>query len=440
MPRKVNWLFFLLVFVLSPKVWAQNEILNIRYWVAPDHTRLVIDTSRESLFQIEKTARHVAIKIENASLPPHLWGLQVFNKPGLDAVFLTASETSEVLVELTIPPMLEAHIFKLKRFRDKPDRIVVDIALADAELQQRKSREETRLKKTDRVIVIDPGHGGDDPGAVGKEGLYEKNVVLDISRKLRDILNQKPGYRAFLTRDGDYYVPFKKRLTIAREYGADLFLSVHADASTNRSARGSSVYCLSSGAASSEAARILARNENLADIIGGVPSGDEGEVSDPIVLDMFQNHVINQSRSFGRSLLKELAAVNKLKFKDVQGAPFYVLRLPEIPSVLLETAFISNPQEESLLRKESFKRRLGIAMAKAIMQFLPPLERSDAEGTIFHTIRRGETLYSIARKYRTMPAVIKELNHLQRPDLLYVGSRLVVPSKKPLRHDNARSD
>lgn len=160
------------------------------------------------------------------------------------------------------------NVFKLKKFLEKPDRVVIDIGLPDVEKREREERQQIKTSRKDKIVIIDPGHGGDDPGAVGKGGTYEKTVVLDIGRRIRDILNGAGGFRAFLTRDEDYYVSFKKRLRIAREYGADLFLSVHADAARNRDARGSSVYCLSMGGASSEAARLLARKENLADIIG----------------------------------------------------------------------------------------------------------------------------------------------------------------------------
>jgi N-acetylmuramoyl-L-alanine amidase len=435
---KVKWLFFLLVclFVFPSLSSARNEILNIRHWVAPDHTRFVVDTSRESLFTVTKGDRHVTITIEEACLPAHLSGLQVYDKPGLKAVFLSASLPSQVTIELSLPSPLEANVFPLKKFQNKPDRIVVDVLLPESEKREREIRQEEKLKKTERVVVIDPGHGGDDPGAVGAKGLYEKDVVLEISKKLRDILNKKKGYRAFLTRDGDYYVPFKKRLMIAREYGADLFLSVHADASRNRAARGSSVYCISSGAASSEAARILARNENLSDVIGGVPAGEQNGAADPIILDMFQNHVINQSRSFGCVLLKKLKAVNRIKFQDVQKAPFYVLRLPEIPSVLLETAFVSNPEEEKMLKKETFQQKIALAAASSIESFFPPLPQADPKkgpdpsATGVYVVKRGDTLSSIARAYGTTASALVKSNRLQRPDLLYVGSRLKIPSAK----------
>jgi len=426
---------WIICFAVAADAAAVTEILGVRHWVAPDHTRLVIDTSREADFRIEKGDREVRLILEEGSLSSALAGFKVFNKPGLKAVSLSVSPPSRVLIEIKLSGNLQTNVFKLKKFREKPERIVVDIIMPEAEQKDKPKRVEAAEKKRERVVVIDPGHGGDAPGAVGKDGTYEKVVVLDIARKLQEIINKKKGYRAFLTRKGDYYVPFKKRLMIAREHGADLFLSIHADAAKNRAARGSSVYCIAAGAASSEAARILADNENLADVIGGVPAGEQSEISDPIILDMFQNHVKNQSRSFGCILLSELKAVSGIKFEDVQEAGFYVLKLPEIPSVLLETAFISNLKEEKLLKNEGFQEKIALAAAAAIVKFLPPLpqegENSGAVSlpTIVYKVKSGDTLYSIAASNGTTVEAIKQLNNLKRPDLLYVGSKLVIPQK-----------
>jgi len=338
------------------------------------------------------------------------------------------------------------------------------------------------MTRKDRIVVIDPGHGGEAPGAVGRRGTLEKDVVLSIAKKLRDLLNRKEGYRAFLTRDGDYYVSFGKRLQIAREYGAELFVSIHADAARNRSAAGSSVYSLSTGAASSEAARILAQNENLADVVGGVPSVEGSGDTDPIILDMFQTHTINQSRTFGKLLLKNLGSVSPLKFDTVQEAPFRVLKLPEIPSVLIETAFISNPKEEKLLRSD--RHRMGIAekIVRSIAEFLPPLPAAYAtvsgdgggegkppagsetktveggsgrsavrkveavpgekggkppagkpqenlrSGLDLYSVRKGDTLGKIAAHRGTTIAILIKLNGMKIHDNLHVGRLLKVPA------------
>jgi N-acetylmuramoyl-L-alanine amidase len=419
-----------------PGVPPEAKILGVRNWVAPDHVRFVIDIDKEANFRVEKKEKEVVVVLEKAVLPKELAGLKLMEKPGLKSFRLLVSSGGKVRIELKLSDNLPVNVFKLKKFRDKPDRIVVDIDLPHADDTAGKRIEEAKTDKKEWVVVIDPGHGGDDPGAVGKKGTYEKDVVLNISRKIAEILNKKKGYRAYLTRNGDYYVPFKKRLAKAREKAADLFLSVHADAARNRAAQGSSVYCIAEGAASSEAARILAKNENLADIIGGVPAGEQSDATDPIILNMFQTHVKNQSRIFGRSLLGHMKSLNGLKFDDVQEAPFYVLKLPEITSVLLETAFISNQQEEKLLKKDAFQKEIARAVTDSIIEFLPPLvdgeeEKEVAAPTIIaYTVRGGDTLHSIAASHGTTAKAIKELNKLKRPDLLYVGIKLLIPKKE----------
>jgi len=468
-------LFVILVIWIFGSGWpscalALNQILNIRHWVAPDHTRVVIDTSEDVSFTVEKGERMIAFDLEDTSLPSHLPLITILKKPGLEGVVLSTRPSSGVRVELSLPGQVQTTVFKLKKFQDKPYRIVVDLVLPDAAKQESEARERIKVTRKARVVVIDPGHGGDAPGAVGKKGSFEKNVVLAIAKKLRDILNGKEGYRAFLTRNGDYYVSFKKRLMIAREYGADLFVSIHADAARNREAGGSSVYCLSTGAVSSEAAKILARNENLADVVGGVPNGEGSDVSDPIILDMFQTHTINQSRTFGGVLLRELGATNRLKFATVQEAPFLVLKLPEIPSILVETAYISNEKEEKLLRSDRFQTRIAEGVARSVLAFLPPLppaavtvsagkneepksrnssvggEKGMAKRTVAgkrdpasksdrtYRVKRGDTLAAIATRHGTTIRVLMELNHLKRPDPLYIDRKLVLPTPARAKH------
>ena len=464
---------------------ATNRITNIRHWVAPDHTRVVIDTVDDAQFNVEKEERKIIIDLEDTSFPDHISQPILINKPGLEGMAITVRAPSGVRVELALPAQVQTTVFKLKPFQDKPYRIVIDIVLPEVAKQESEARERVKTTRKDRIIVIDPGHGGEAVGAVGKKGTFEKDVVLSISRKLQGVLNKRPGYRAFLTRDGDYYVDFSKRLTIAREYGADLFVSIHADAARNRSAEGSSVYCLSSGRASSEAAKILARNENLADIVGGVPNGESGEATDPILLDMFQTNTLNQSKTFGSCVLQNLQRENNLKFTSVQEAPFYVLKLPEIPSLLIETAYISNAKEEKLLKSAGFQIRMAEAIANSITTFLPPLppvavsvtagtekkkkeqnqtaqveavgevipakvakvnrapsaepaakngrsvpvktqESPSVHKTTVYRVQKGDTLEKIARKHDTSVSVLLSLNHMKLRDPLYVNRLLKI--------------
>ncbi|WP_313759433.1 N-acetylmuramoyl-L-alanine amidase, partial [Diaphorobacter nitroreducens] len=239
---------------------------------------------------------------------------------------------------------------------------------------------------TDRLIIIalDPGHGGEDPGAIGPRGTREKDVVLKVAHLLRDRINatQVGGnpMRAFLTRDGDFFVPLAARVDKARRVQADLFVSIHADAFTTPSARGASVFALSQGGASSSAARWLANKENEADLIGGVNLGAQQDRHvQRALLDMSTTAQINDSLKLGSVLLGEIGGMAKLHKPRVEQAGFAVLKAPDIPSVLVETAFISNPEEESKLRSAAYQEQLADALMRGIVRYFaknPPLARS----------------------------------------------------------------
>ena len=451
---------FLFIFFLPSHALAQNKILNVRHWAAPDHTRVVIDTSDDIPYTVEKAEKKVLIHFKDTKYFKALPHEIILKKPGIDKVSVAALPQNDLGVELFIAERVEAKVFKLKRIEDKPDRIVIDIEFPEVEKQKSQEREQVKVSRKNKIVVIDPGHGGEDPGAVGRYRTQEKKVVLEISRKLKSILNKKEGYRAFLTRDGDYYVPFKKRLKIAREYGADLFISVHADAFKRRDARGSSVYCLSVRGASSEAAKLLARQENLADIVGGSPNGESNDESDPIVLNMFQTNTINTSKVFGSNVLKKLDRVGHVKFSRVQEAPFRVLKLPEIPSVLVETAYISNPREERLLRTGKYQMEIAKAIAAAVTEFLSAHPSSTPELVVTqkedkkeeeikeetkktadvaekpeappklqitsYRVTKGDTLEKIAKRQGTTIGALLKLNNMKLRDPLYVGRTLKI--------------
>jgi len=485
--EKIFWAMFIWIFGFGGPSFAlaENQILNIRHWVAPDHTRVVIDASEDCTFTVEKDRQGIAVDLENTTVASHIPALIPLNKPGVTQVAVSPVPPSGVRVSLSIPTQAQTTVFKLRKIQDQPFRIVVDIVLPEVVRQESEARERVKITRKDRIVVIDPGHGGDAPGAVGRRGTLEKDVVLSIARKLREILNGREGYRAFLTRDDDYYVSFNKRVQIAREYGAHLFVSVHADAARNRQVGGSSVYSLSTGGASSEAARILAQDENLADIVGGVPNGEGSDDSNPIILDMFQNHTLNQSKTFGNTLLKHLEGANPLKFTTVQEAPFRVLKLPEIPSVLIETAYISNEKEERLLRSDAFRSRIAAAIAKAVVEFIPPLPlyaelvsepktapkpsgRSDddfkekrteetvgaadragtaitgkgtstREGEVRYRVRKGDTLGKIAVRHGTAIGTLLKLNDMKLADRLLAGRLLKVPGAKTAKKEEAEN-
>lgn len=219
------------------------------------------------------------------------------------------------------------------------------------------------------TIMLDPGHGGEDPGAIGRAGTYEKNVTLEVARRLKARIDAEPNMRAVLTRDSDFFVPLQMRVQKARRVHADLFLSIHADAWIKPDARGSSVFVLSEKGASSTQARLLAQKENDADLIGGVNLGSKDLFLARTLLDLSQTATINDSLKLGKYLLGELGSINTLHKANVEQAGFAVLKAPDIPSALIETAFISNPEEEARLNDDSYQEKLAGAIVRGIRQY-----------------------------------------------------------------------
>lgn len=229
------------------------------------------------------------------------------------------------------------------------------------------------------TIAIDPGHGGEDPGATGQTGMHEKQVVLDIGHKLRQKIDNEPNMRSMMTRDADFFVPLYVRTQKARRVGADLFVSIHADAFTTPTAKGSSVFALSEHGASSAAARWMANRENASDEIGGVPAGTKDVALTRALLDMSTTAQIRDSLKYGDYVLNEIGGINKLHSHNVEQAGFAVLKSPDIPSVLVETAFISNPDEEARLKTDSYRDEMASAILRGIKKYLaahPPLAKN----------------------------------------------------------------
>jgi N-acetylmuramoyl-L-alanine amidase len=229
------------------------------------------------------------------------------------------------------------------------------------------------------VVAVDAGHGGEDPGAKGRGGAHEKNVTLAIARKLKSLLDREPNMRGVLTRDGDYFIPLHHRVEKARKVYADLFVSVHADAFIKPNARGSSVFALSERGATSSAAKWLAKKENDADLIGGVNLDVQDPYLKMTLADLSFSAQINDSLKLARAVLTELGGINALHKSDVEQAGFAVLKAPDIPSILVETAFISNPDEERKLENETYQDQMADAILAGIKRYFaqnPPLARA----------------------------------------------------------------
>jgi N-acetylmuramoyl-L-alanine amidase len=252
---------------------------------------------------------------------------------------------------------------------------LVDIVQEKKEIEERQKQKEIKPKGT-KIVVIDPGHGGEDPGAIGLRKTMEKDIVLKVGEKAVHLLNQNKGIQAFLTRKGDYFIPLEKRTGIAREYGADLFVSLHTDGSFNPQARGSSVYCLSTTGATDQAAKTLADKENLSNILGGAFSKPTDLSKDPnlnqILLDLRQNDTMRDSFQFAETLLKDIKEFNPLKYPFYRQANFIVLRAPDIPSVLVEMAYITNKEDERLLNRGEFQRQMAETLTNSVKRYFRP--------------------------------------------------------------------
>ncbi|KQC08239.1 MAG: hypothetical protein APR62_05095 [Smithella sp. SDB] len=425
-------LTILILSLISTTCYASMEILNVRHWAAPDHTRIVLDVDSVPVYEVKESENFLVLNFRESSVHKSISPEVFIDKPGIKKIVFHHTAEDVVEIEFCLDKRQKIEVFKLKKFQDKPDRVVVDIILEQISKEEKTIGRLPTLKQK-KIIVIDPGHGGEDPGAIGKNGTYEKNIVLSIGREIKKSINKIPGYRAVLTRDGDYYVSFKKRLQKAKDLGASLFISVHADAARNRSAKGSSVYCLSTGAASNEAARLLARNENLSDILGGVPDSEGNNESNQIIMNMFQTNTINLSKIYAGILMKYLDVVNCLKYKSVQEAPFRVLKLPDIPAVLVETAYISNPEEERLLKKPKFQKTLAASITSSVAEYLSgtaAASKSNEVITNYYKVKRGDTLFSLARLFNTKVGILLELNNMKPEDPLYIDQRIIVPANK----------
>lgn len=296
------------------------------------------------------------------------------------------------------------------------------------------------------VVVVDAGHGGHDPGALGPSGTREKDVTLAISRRLVGLLNDEPGMRGVLTRSDDRFLGLRERMERARSANANLFISIHADAAYNRSAQGSTVYVLSEKAASDEASRRLAARENAA-LIGGVDLGDKDPVLASVLMDLSQNASISSSIAVGDAILGNMSRLGRLHRRTVQQAPFMVLKSPDVPSVLVETAYISNPTDERNLRSSSHQQALARAILDGIRRYFaanPPGDPISGPATIVaaadvpsgtvtaaarpqqHVIRRGDTLSGVASMYRVSLSSLRTANRL-RSDTVRVGQKLRIP-------------
>ncbi len=404
---------------------AADRISAVRIWPAQEYTRFTIESAkpiRHELLLVKHPERLVLDleDVDIASVQQEIAGKVLPDDPYIGQMRAGRYKPGVVRLVLDLKNEVKPQIFMLKPVGDYGHRLVLDIyplvaldplmallqksdgkSIADGpgtesappplpEAPRAEARSEP-APKSEQVarakpvvsrmvtIVIDPGHGGEDPGATGRGGSREKNVTLTIAKKLKAIIDAEPNMRAVLTRDGDFFIPLQVRVQKARKVHADLFVSVHADAFIKPHARGSSVFALSERGATSTAAKWLAKRENDADLIGGVNLDLKDRYLAMTLADLSLTAQINDSLKLGKAVLAELGGVNSLHKNGVEQAGFAVLKAPDVPSILVETAFISNPEEERRLNDEGYQEKMAQAIFKGIRKYFtknPPLARS----------------------------------------------------------------
>jgi N-acetylmuramoyl-L-alanine amidase len=398
-------LSLLLVCAIVETASADTWVAAVRVWTAPDYTRVTIESQKEIDYKVFSLANPDRLVVDLYDTPLGLQLKQLPSRIAPNDSFVSGARVGQYKAGVTrivfeLAQKVSPQIFKLKPIREYGHRLVVDIyptvpidpILALIQSNGVKKNPRTKTSKRTPVppasvvlipkdvvtIALDAGHGGEDPGATGRRGTYEKDVTLAIAKKLKALIDADPKMRAVMIRDGDYYIKLSKRVKKARDARADLFVSIHADASRKSHARGSSVFALSERGATSAAAGWLAAKENEADLIGGVNIDVDDAILKRVLIDMTQTNTISESLKLAKAVLGELGTINKLHKSNVEQAGFAVLKAPDIPSILIETAFLTNPQEERNLRNKKYQRKVAQSILNGIRKYFednPPLVR-----------------------------------------------------------------
>ena len=410
----------------APGLARAAQVVAVRVWPAADYTRVTLEHDNELTFShfIVKDPHRLVVDVEGLQLNDTVRNLVskiTANDPYIAQVRVGQNRPKVVRLVFDLKEEVKPQVFALQPVGEYKHRLVLDLypavprdamlaLLEDKGLGRVETKPDTKTDikpdtkviptepkapeisrapknnddeplRVNRIITIalDPGHGGEDPGAVGAAGSYEKNVVLSIARRLKNRIEQESQFRVMLTRDADYFVPLHVRVQKARRVQADLFVSLHADAFIKPDARGSSVFALSEQGATSTAARWLANKENAADLIGGININTRDAQLAKVLLDLSTTAQINDSLKLGKAVLREISSINRLHKNDVEQAGFAVLKAPDIPSILIETAFISNPEEEARLNDDDYQERMADAIISGIKRYFaknPPLARN----------------------------------------------------------------
>lgn len=419
---------YLCALLMTTVVTAKTaDIESVRVWSGPDHTRAVFDISAQTdykLFELNNPPR-VVIDVASARLKT-----QLELPKNRDIKGIRFSENKErVRLVLDLEKDFKPKSFLLKPTGKYGHRLVVD--LNHEQSQEQKTVEQVMPENRDVLVAIDAGHGGEDPGAIGASGTYEKEITLNIAKTLAQKINAQKGMQAMIIRDGDYYIKLRDRFKKARDKRADLFVSIHADAFHSASVNGASVYVLSQRGASSEAAKWLADSENQADSIGGVIIEDKRDMLSQVLYDLSQNAAMEESHKAGQAVYAALKNKVKLHGRGFGQAAFIVLKSPDVPSMLIETGYISNPDDEKNLKSTAHIDKLTTQITVGIRNYFyqspPPRTWIAAQAKAKkHVVQSGDTLSAIASRNGTNIDTIKSINNKSNNSVM-IGEVLFLP-------------
>ena len=428
------WIRVILGMLATFPAWAA-EVHDVRLWRAPDHTRIVFDLTapaEHKLIVLDNPSR-IVIDVEDASMKTSLTDLKLAGTP-VALVRTGIRDGDDLRVVLELSTKVSPRSFFLKANEQAGNRLVLDLYDSKPTKTAAVKKSVKQSDKRDIIIAIDAGHGGEDPGAIGPNRKREKDVVLAIAKELDALLKADKGFSPTLIRTGDYYISLRGRRDLARKRQADLFVSIHADAFKRKEARGASVYALSTRGATSTAARYLAQRENNADLVGGVTLSDKDDVLAGVLADLSMTSTLDNSLQLGGNVLRNMDRIAKLHKKGVEQAGFAVLKSPDIPSILVETGFISNPGEAKLLASRSYQKKMARAIHAGIREWFlahPP------SGTLIawqkqqvgqqYIIARGDTLSGIAERFNVPLADLKIRNGISGSKIM-VGQKLLIPA------------
>lgn len=469
MYRQLALLLALLI-CFSSSLLQAAQIDSVRVWRAPDHTRIVFDLSAPVEHSVATLAdpERLLVVVPSTALKASLDNLTLTDTP--IAAIRFSHDGQDLRLVFDLKNKIQPRSFMLKKHADKGDRLVVDLlddvnstaattvtsaapvtaatpapanpVLPAATVKPKAPSAPAPVATAGQrniVVAVDAGHGGEDPGAIGPGRLREKDITLAISKELVAAINAERGFEAKLVRTGDYFIPLKKRRDLARNMKADLFVSIHADAFTKPSARGASVFALSRHGATSETARFLAQRENESDLIGGVGGislEDKDQVLAGVLVDLSMTSTLNDSLRVGQQVLNSMGAIATLHKRQVEQAGFMVLKSPDVPSILVETGFISNPEEARKLATPAYRKQMAQSVFRGVRQYFfqnpPPgtfiagQRASGAQMVSEHVIAPGDTLSAIARRYNVSVNQLAAHNGMKNHSIK-VGQTLKIP-------------